>query len=118
MDFQEVYKDSDLNLKKLASLVGVSDTILNKIIKSYYGYGFRSYLNDVRIKKLIEWLKIETVKPNVEKCLKITGYKSRVTFYNAFKSKTDVSFKEYFKIQSESKNSIPIIFETVAYQEE
>lgn len=118
MEFHELYKDPDLSLTKLASIVGVHYGVLSRIIKSYYGYGFRSYLNDIRIKKLIEWIKPETGRPKIEKCLEVTGYKSRITFYNAFRSKTGVSLKEYYKIQSELHNSNPIIFESVAPREE
>lgn len=114
MDFQEVYKDTELSLTKLANLLGVDSSVLNEIIKSNYGYGFRKYLNEIRITKLMDKIQKGVLGPNVYKCMEMSGYRSRVTFFNAFKSKTGVSLTAYYKMQSQLSNSIPIIFDKVA----
>lgn len=117
MDFQEVYKDADLSLTKLAAIVGVHYGDLSKIIKASYGMGFKSYLNEIRIKKLVIMIQNGIVGPNVTKCMEISGYKSRVTFFNAFKSRTGLSLTEYYKHLVQFNNSNMIIFESAVLTE-
>ena len=113
LDFKEVYKDPDLSLTKLAALLGVHYGNLSKIIKNEYGIGFRKFLNEVRIKKLIEKIQSEATQPKVEQCMEISGFKSRVTFFNAFRSQTGISLSHYYKAHFPSKKSKTIIFNSV-----
>ncbi|SNS76810.1 Helix-turn-helix domain-containing protein [Belliella buryatensis] len=113
LDFKQVYKDPDLSLTKLAALLGVHYGNLSKIIKNKYGVGFRKFLNEIRIKKLLDKIQLEATQPNVEQCMEISGFKSRVTFFNAFRSQTGTSLSGYYKKDFQSKNSKVIIFDSV-----
>ena len=54
MDFNWLYKDHEFDITKLASNLGVNYEVLSKVIKSYYGVGFRAYINQLRIDRLLE----------------------------------------------------------------
>ncbi|SNS75020.1 AraC-type DNA-binding protein [Belliella buryatensis] len=113
IDFKQVYKDPDLSLTKLASILGVHYGTLSKIIKNKYGVGFRKFLNEVRIKKLIGEIQFESTRPKVEQCMVMSGFRSRITFFNAFRSQTGISLSAYYKSHFQSKNLKIIIFDSV-----
>ncbi|SNS75296.1 Helix-turn-helix domain-containing protein [Belliella buryatensis] len=111
MDFNWLYKDPELDLTKLAAHLGVSYSVLSKVIKSYYGLGFRAYINQLRIDKLLEIISSFNTILSIEQSMKISGFKSRVTFFNAFKSRTGMSFTIYWKANNlPKKNELPIFY--------
>jgi AraC-like DNA-binding protein len=96
MDFNLLYKDPNLNLTKLAAHLDLHYGVLSKVIKTYYGLGFRAYLNQLRIDKLVSTLDKTKVRITIEESMKLSGFRSRVTFFNAFKSRVGMNFSAYF----------------------
>jgi len=49
----------------------------------------------------------------VAECMQLSGYKSRVTFYHAFKSKVAMTLTANYKTINKLPKSLKIVFETV-----
>jgi YesN/AraC family two-component response regulator len=109
MDYYWLYKDPELNLTKLAARLGVNYGLLSKVIKSYYGVGFRAYINQLRIDKLLEIIHELNTFLSIDESMKISGFRNRVTFYKAFKSSTGLNFTTYFKINNLSKKNKSLV---------
>lgn len=111
MDFNLLYKDSNLNLTKLAAHLDLHYGELSKVIKTYYGLGFRAYINQVRIDKLLSILDKTKVRITIDESMEISGFRSKATFFKAFKSITGMNFTTYCKINNvPGKNEVPIFY--------
>jgi YesN/AraC family two-component response regulator len=58
----------------------VNDGVLSKVIRSYYDVGFRAYINQLRIDKLLEIICNLYTSLSIEKSMRISGFRSRVNF--------------------------------------
>lgn len=113
MNIRHLYRDADLSLTQLAATIGVHYGSLSGIIFQYYGVGFRKYLNNLRIDMLLSEIEKKKYVMTVAECIKLAGFKSRVTFHNAFKSKVGMNLTVYYKTQSKLSKSKDIIFNVV-----
>lgn len=98
MKSEELYLKKKLNLKVLASQVGVSVKRLRATILINTGKTFNEFINDYRVdkaQKLISrgFLDRHTTIALAEKC----GFSSHQTFFRAFRRKTNVTPKTYLE---------------------
>ncbi len=113
MDISHLYRNPDLSLTQLAATLGVHYGSLSDIIYQYYGVGFRKYLNDLRIDKLLSEIEQSKFAMTVAECMELAGFKSRVTFYNAFKSKLGMTLTAFYKSQNKLSKAQNRVFEVV-----
>ncbi len=113
MDISHLYKDADLSLTQLAATVGVHYGVLSEMIHQYYGVRFRKYLNDLRIDKLLSEINKIKYAMTVAECMELAGFKSRVTFHHAFKSKVGMTLTEFYKTKNKLPKSVKRVFEAV-----
>lgn len=110
MDFRKLYLDPDLSLTKVAYLLELNTRIVSDIIKIHYGVSFRSYINGVRIDKLLSHLNGINYRLTVLQCMELSGFKSRVTFFHAFKSKTGINLSEFYEKMERLPKSAKLVF--------
>jgi AraC-like DNA-binding protein len=99
MNISHLYRNPDLSLTQLAVTLGVHYGSLSDIIYQYYEVEFRKYLNDLSIDKLLYEIEQSKFAMTVADCMELVGFKSRVTFHNAFKSKVGMTLTAYYKYQ-------------------
>lgn len=103
LEEQENYKNEDLDLYTFAKMLGVSPRAISNLVQEYFEVGFREFLNQLRIKKAIALIHLKKDNLKVKEYAVIVGYKSRITFFNAFKNQTGLSPDQYIKQLSISK---------------
>lgn len=98
MESQKAYQDAELNMNRLAELLGTKTHILSKLLNEHYEQNFRDFVNSYRVKEFIN-------QAQTGKLQKLTflglahevGFNSKSTFNLAFKKITNKSPREYFK---------------------
>lgn len=109
IEHQQVYKNPYLSLTYFAASLNVSYGMLSDIIKEEYGMGFRMYLNNIRISKVLEEIERHGTTLKVSDYARLVGFSSRVTFFNAFKSRMGISLMNY--LTEIDKNNVLDILE-------
>lgn len=79
---QELYKDPELTLKRLARRTGVPDRDLSKAVNQITGISFSQFVNQIRLEKAAYLLRV-TVDP-VPKIQEKSGFLTRSNFYREF----------------------------------
>jgi len=103
MEEEKPYLEPDLNLAQLSRLLNTNPSLLSKIINEGFSQNFNDYINDYRVKAVIEKLKAGEQK--TQTLLGIAydcGFNSKATFNRAFKKLTGTSPKEWLE-----KNAYP-----------
>jgi len=103
MEEKKPYLEPDLNLAQLSRLLNTNPSFLSKIINEGFCQNFNDYINDYRVKAVIEKLKAGEQK--TQTLLGIAydcGFNSKATFNRAFKKLTGTSPKEWLE-----KNAYP-----------
>ena len=84
-----LYRDPDLNLKKLSGKVRIQESMLSFIFRHYYKKGFNQFINEYRINAALEKIRADEIKKlSMEGIALEVGFASRSTFYRAFKNMT------------------------------
>jgi len=83
----------DLSLENLSEKICMNKYKLCKTFKEKMGHGFKSYLNNVRIKNASELLTDHNL--NITEIAYFVGFENIVSFYRAFRGIYGVSPKEY-----------------------
>jgi AraC-like DNA-binding protein len=94
MDEEHAYKDSQLNLIRLAQLIGVSTHHLSEALNQQEGKNFYQFINDYRVNYVREML----TKEHSTKILDLAmtaGFSSKSTFNAVFKQTTGLSPTQY-----------------------
>ena len=99
--------DPEFTLDKLAELVQSNQTYVSQIINTVLNKNFRSFLNEYRILEAQRLFSAsDMAKYTIEMVAFQVGFKSRNTFYNAFKDITGINPTFYLKsIQEQHKKS-------------
>lgn len=98
MHDQKPYLEPDLNLTQLAKLMKSNPSFLSKIINDGFGQNFNDYINEYRVKAVIEKLKAGEQK--TQTLLGIAydcGFNSKATFNRAFKKFTGTNPKDWLE---------------------
>ena len=98
MEKECVYIDSNLNVRKLATMLNEKPYLVSKIINEYFGKSFRDFINEYRILKFIEYVNSGKFKDYtfLAICYEV-GFNSKSTFNLAFKKFTGQSPSYFFK---------------------
>ncbi len=98
MEQQDIYKDSDLDLKKLTQLLNTNETYLSEAINKIGGQNLNQLLNTYRVRaiqKEIHSMDLSNISLK-ELSLKY-GFNARSTFYRAFKNEVGMSPQQYIE---------------------
>ncbi len=100
MEQDKVYTDSELTLDRLASMINVSRHHLSESINQYLGKTFYQYINEYRIRKVVEMMdeyKEKRVSPNILSLAFEAGFHSKSSFNQYFKKVMDCTPSAYLK---------------------
>ncbi len=92
----KIYRDSDLSLQKLSSILDTNTTYLSIIINKKFGESYKSLLNRFRIEEAMNILSSDQInRYTIDGIAKSVGYNSRSAFYSSFHQITGMSPKEF-----------------------
>jgi len=98
MDHQKPYLDSELNLIKLAELIGITPHQLSYIVNTGFNENFFQYINTYRVEKAKELLLQEEMnKLSVLGIAFESGFNSKTSFNTTFKKITGQTPTEFKK---------------------
>ncbi len=93
---KKIYRDSDLSLQKLSSILDTNTTYLSIIINKKFGDPFKTVLNRFRIEEAKNILSSDQInRYTIDGIAKSVGYNSRSAFYSSFRQITGMSPKEF-----------------------
>ncbi|TGM05486.1 AraC family transcriptional regulator [Leptospira jelokensis] len=93
---EKVFCDEDLNLSKLADLVGVKSGQLSEYFYKRYGFGFYQYINQYRIEEAKRYL-LEPTERTILSIADAVGFNSKSTFNRVFLEKVGVTPTDFRK---------------------
>ena len=94
MDEEHAYKDSQLNLLRLAELIGVSTHHLSEALNQHQGKNFYQFINDYRVNYVREMLAQQQTAKILDLAM-TAGFSSKSTFNAVFKQTTGLSPTQY-----------------------
>ncbi len=95
---QQLFKDSNLTLKKLAKKLSIQEKELSKLINQYSKNNFYHYINEFRIEEFKKLLKSEEAnKLSILGLAEEVGFNSKSVFYSAFKRIEGITPNQYKK---------------------
>ncbi|GAB2635312.1 helix-turn-helix domain-containing protein [Belliella aquatica] len=106
LEENENYKNENLDLYSFSKLLGVSPRAISNLVSECFKIGFREFLNQFRVKKAVELIHLKKNTLKVNEYAGLVGYKSRITFFNAFKNQLGMSPEQFIKKVSISKQEI------------
>ena len=105
MEDKTIILDQKFSIDILAGLVSYNHNYVSEIIHSTFKKNFRSFLNDYRIREAQRLLPdFDDEKYTIESIATLVGFKSKNTFFEAFKNVTGVTPGFYLK-SIKKKNS-------------
>ncbi|XDD42307.1 helix-turn-helix domain-containing protein [Leptospira sp. WS60.C2] len=93
---EKVFCDEDLNLAKLAEMVGVKSGQLSEYFYKRYGFGFYHYINQFRIEEAKRYLS-ESTERSILSIADAVGFNSKSTFNRVFLEKVGVTPSDFRK---------------------
>ena len=101
MEHEKLYKDPELNLNQVASLLDVHPNILSQTINSVENKNFYDYINQHRIEEFKRIVILpENQKFTILSLAFESGFNSKTSFNRNFKKYMDCSPREYIKSQN------------------
>lgn len=98
MTQDQVYMDSELTLPTLASKAGLSSHQVSQVINEHVGQNFYGFVNEYRIEKAKQLLlDPQTSNMAVVDLAMEVGFKSKSSFYDAFKKSTHMTPTQFKK---------------------
>ena len=92
----KAYLDPDLSLQKFASTVNLTPRELSEYLNQVKGQPFREFINEKRIDHSLLFLaQPEEARTSIEAAALLCGFRSRSSFYEAFKKRTGITPAEY-----------------------
>ena len=98
----EHFSDEDISIKKIADALYISQSYVSKVFSGKLKYGFREYINELRISKAKELLRKTDMK--IVNVMLECGFKNQSSFNRIFGEICGVSPKEY-RLRGKSKHS-------------
>lgn len=95
MSKEKPYLKPDFTLIELASAIGTNRQYASGVINELYKTNFNSYINSHRIKWFLDDPDLY-LQYSVDGIITQCGFRSKSSFYNAFKKETGQTPKEYF----------------------
>ena len=100
---EELFRDVELTLSKLAKEVNSNTTYVSEAINTNLGMRFNSFLNRIRIHEAQKIMLEEDVQ--IDQVLLRSGYRNRSTFYRAFQAETGLTPREFISSKQKAKYS-------------
>ncbi|MFK7747521.1 MAG: helix-turn-helix domain-containing protein [Kordia sp.] len=102
---EKQYLANQISLKDAAKIVNTNSKYLSKIINSYKGKNFATYINDLRVDYLIEQMQHNPIyqKYTIRAIAKEGGFSSSEGFLRAFRKKTGLKPSYFVKKIRESQ---------------
>ncbi len=100
MNTGKVYLDPKLKLEMLAEQIDTTPHILSQFLNDHIGKNFNSYINDLRVEAAAKLISTDHNYSYAGIATEV-GFRSKSTFYNAFKARYQMTPKAY----AESLNS-------------
>lgn len=99
LETKKLYLNADITTNILAKDLKTNSTYLSKVINSYYQKSFKNYINDLRIKHIVNRLKQDLLfrKYTIESIALDSGFKSKQTFNKAFKERKGMLPSQFIK---------------------
>ncbi|MEO0404566.1 MAG: helix-turn-helix domain-containing protein, partial [Bacteroidota bacterium] len=99
MNEKQPFLDSDLTLNGLSSLSGIGSNRLSQLFSLHYQSSFYDFVNTHRIKHVEKLLEdSENNKFTITAIAEMSGFKSKTTFYKAFKAKHGMTPVKYLEM--------------------
>ncbi|WP_158607142.1 helix-turn-helix domain-containing protein [Pontibacter oryzae] len=99
MHKEKLYQDPDLNLNLLADKIRLPPRELSEMLNQQFGENFNSFVNRYRVMSFIEMLKQNDANLyTIEGLALEAGFKSKASFYRAFKKETGHTPLQYVEI--------------------
>ncbi len=93
---EEIYTDPNLKIKDIAKLLNIPSRQLSQVINEKLNKNFNQYINEFRINKAKELI-LENRNYTLEAIGNESGFKSKSTFFSAFKKHTGKTPNEFKK---------------------
>ncbi|WP_255412884.1 helix-turn-helix domain-containing protein [Elizabethkingia sp. YR214] len=101
MEHEKLYKDPELNLNHVATLLDVQPNILSQTINSVENKNFYDYINRQRIEEFKRIVALpENQKFTILSLAFESGFNSKTSFNRNFKKYMDISPREFIKSQN------------------
>ena len=102
LEDETIYTDSGLTLESLSYKVGINKNKVSEAINSDLKISFNDLINDLRIKKVLNFIE-EGTHENIKilDLAELSGFNSKSTFNRVFKNTTGKTPTEYIKYLSE-----------------
>jgi AraC-like DNA-binding protein len=97
MKEQQIYRENELGLDKLATRLGVSRHHLSQVINEQFGKNFFEYINSLRIADAQSLLQQQNDDLHIIDIAYQVGFNNKVSFYKAFKNETGMTPTEFRK---------------------
>ncbi|HOO39495.1 MAG TPA: helix-turn-helix domain-containing protein, partial [Deltaproteobacteria bacterium] len=94
MSGEHIYKDFDLSLEGLATMLSITPHQLSQFMNERLGTNFRNYVNSYRIEEAKKILVHDSDMNILSICFDV-GFNSKSTFNHCFKKYTDKTPSEY-----------------------
>lgn len=94
MQEEQLFTNPEMNRQELSERLGTNLTYLTDAVREGAGKGIREYIADLRLKHAARML-VEQSSLSVEQIGTESGFKSRSTFFRAFRDCFDMSPNEY-----------------------
>ena len=91
LEEEHLYRDPDLTLDSMATRLDVHRNTLSKVINLIQNQNFNQYINDFRLREVIERLSDPTDRATILDIAFSAGFRSQQTFYRLFKTETGLS---------------------------
>jgi AraC-like DNA-binding protein len=91
---QQPHLDQDINLSKMASMLGITRTQLSEYFNVHKETSFYAFLNDLRYEESIKLLN-SSAKNTVTDIAYQAGFNNRNSFFKVFKERSGVTPKDY-----------------------
>ncbi|GAB2607875.1 hypothetical protein GCM10026987_02090 [Belliella aquatica] len=107
-DINKIYIKPDINVEKLAFLIGHPTRATSYVINNYFGMNFNQLINNYRIKEAISKLENGYLKEfTIDALWSEIGFSNRTTFYKKFKEFTGLTPMEFVKKDQSVQKETP-----------
>ena len=104
---EQLFKNPELNLPELANYLGFSRRELSRLINKYSGTNFNNFMNQFRVNQAMRILADKANNQlNMVGVADEVGFKSKATFFTAFKKITGKTPGQYKRVTQTNKNAI------------
>lgn len=98
LESQKVFRNASLKLADVAEAIGVGQHVLSAYLNQELGKGFFEWINDHRINEFVRIAQSEDYKNySITGMANEVGFKSKSSFYTAFKKAKGLTPSEYLK---------------------